>query len=182
MARESRLRRRTLALSSLVGLGAALAGLGVAWMRLGDNDPLPDGAEQAFWSLALKNLDGSEAALAGYKGRPLLVNFWATWCPPCVEELPLLDAFFQENKSKSWQVLGIAVDRQDAVERFLTQMPIAFPMLMAGPSGIALTQSLGNRQGGLPFSVLFGADGRVLRHRIGKLSPSDLLEWKGLTA
>lgn len=181
MTGESKLGRRW-ALTGLVAMGAGTAGLGLAWLRWGDANALPKGAEQAFWNLSLKNMDGSQAVMSRYLGRPLLVNFWATWCPPCVEELPLLEAFYRKNRSKSWQVLGIAVDRQDAVERFLAQMPLTFPMVMAGPSGIALTQSLGNQQGGLPFSVLFGADRRVLRHRIGKLSESDLANWAKLAA
>lgn len=167
-------------LTGMVGLGAAAAGLGVAWLRSGSDTALPTGAEQAFWSLSLRYLDGSPVVMKGFADKPLLINFWATWCPPCVEELPLLDAFYQENKSKSWQVLAIAIDKHESVERFLAQMPLSMPIVVAGPAGIALTQSLGNQQGGLPFSVLFGRDGRVLRHKIGKLSSSDLGDWHKL--
>ncbi len=110
----------------------------------------------------------------------MVLNFWATWCPPCVEELPLLNAFFNENRAKGWQVLGLAVDQAAPVTRFLTQSPLAFPVALAGFPGIEVSKSLGNLSGGLPFTVVFGAAGTVLHRKMGKLTPDDLHAWTKL--
>ena len=118
--------------------------------------------------------------MQGLRGRPLLINFWATWCPPCVDELPLLDAFYRENESKGWQVVGIAVDKLTPVQSFLGRQPLAFPVVLAGMEGLNLSKNLGNQAGGLPFSVLFGADGSILHRKIGKLSEQDLKLWREL--
>lgn len=177
MTTEGKFSRRT-SLTALVAGFAAAAGLGVAWFQLREGYSAPSQAEIGFWSLTLKQLDGSDLPMSHLSGKPLLLNFWATWCPPCVEELPLLSDFFLQNKAKSWQVLGIAVDQKAPVARFVSQMPLSFPVVLGGASGLSLSQSLGNSQGGLPFSVLFTAQGKVIRHKIGKLTVSDLEAWK----
>lgn len=170
-------KRRNLLLSA--GAVAALAGAGLAWWRYSPQAAVP-GAEAEFWTLQLETPAGQPLALASLKGRPLLVNFWATWCPPCVEELPLLDAFHAENSPNGWQVVGLAVDQLASVRTFLTKMPLRFPVLMAGPAGSALSKSLGNMAGGLPFTVVFDADGRIHARKIGKVTPADLAAWRHL--
>ena len=160
-------------------LMGALAGAGVAWWRMKPK-PVDDPALAALWGLTLKTPEGAEFALKTLQGKPLLVNFWATWCPPCIEELPLLNAFYQQNASKGWQVLGLAVDKSSAVQAFLARQPLAFSVAMAGMEGVALSQSLGNGPGGLPFTVVIGADGQVRDRKIGRVSPDDLQRWNGL--
>ena len=137
-------------------------------------------AEQAFWQQQFKQVDGSPLAMTGFRGKPLVVNFWATWCPPCLAELPLLNAFYAENVSKSWQVLGLAVDQLVPVKRFLARSPLVFPVAMAGYEGTDLSRSLGNVSGGLPFTVVFGPAGDVRHRKIGQLTPLDLAAWRQL--
>jgi thiol-disulfide isomerase/thioredoxin len=171
--------RRRRALYAVAAAVAGLAGAGLAWWRY-TPAAVEDGVAQQLWGLEFDTPAGTRLTMQGLRGRPLLINFWATWCPPCVEELPLLDAFYRENADKGWQVLGIAVDKLAPVQSFLTRQSLAFPVVLAGMEGLNLSKNLGNQAGGLPFSVLFGADGSVLHRKIGKLSEQDLKLWREL--
>lgn len=155
---------------------AALAGAGVAWRRY-QPQPMVPAAEAALWALDFATPDGGQLRMASFRGKPLLLNFWATWCPPCVEELPLLSGFYAENAKKGWQVLGLAVDQRDPVTRFLARDPVTFPVALAGLAGVDLGKTLGNLTGGLPFTVVLGADGLVSQRKMGKVSPQDLQAW-----
>ena len=155
---------------------AGLAGATVAWRRhaVGAAD---DAVLQAFWSSEFEQPDGAALRLSDFKGRPVVLNFWATWCPPCVEEMPLLDAFFQQNSTKGWQVIGLAIDRPSQVKRFVTEFPVRYPIGLAGLNGSELSRQLGNAQGSLPFTVVFDAAGRVQSQKLGKLSADDIKSW-----
>ncbi|HSV81687.1 MAG TPA: TlpA disulfide reductase family protein [Ramlibacter sp.] len=170
--------RRRLLLGG-VAAAAALAGAGVAWWRLRP-EAADDGAAVArLWGLQFQSPQGTPVAMAGFRGRPLLLNFWATWCPPCVEEMPLLDAFYRQNTARGWQVLGLAVDQPSAVRSWLQKTPVSFPIGLAGLDGTELARSLGNLVGGLPFTVVLGPDGSVRQRRMGRVSASDLQAWSG---
>jgi thiol-disulfide isomerase/thioredoxin len=167
-------------LAAAAGLALAGVGAGLAWRTSQRQSQVLSEAEASFWQHQFVQLDGKVLTTASLKGKPLVLNFWATWCPPCVEELPLLKAFFSENKSKGWQVLGLAVDQAAPVTRFLLQSPLAFPVALAGFPGIEVSKSLGNLSGGLPFTVVFGPTGTVLHRKMGKLTPDDLRTWTQL--
>jgi thiol-disulfide isomerase/thioredoxin len=167
--------RRGLLMGS-AALAAGVAGAGAAWWRYRPLDASA-AAEAAFWSSHFDSPDGSVLEMARWRGQPLLVNFWATWCPPCVEELPLLNAFQREHGPQGWQVIGIAVDQPSAVQRFLQKLPLDFPVGIAGLGGAELSRSLGNAAGGLPYSLLWGRDGRVQERKLGQLSEKDLSRW-----
>lgn len=169
------MKRRTIWVTG-VAAAAGTLGAGLAWWRL-EPHAVDASAEAAFWATRLEGLDGQPMDLAAFRGRPLLVNFWATWCPPCVEELPLLNAFYREQAGRGWQVLGLAVDKSSAVQTFLRHVPLEFPVGMAGFSGTELSRTLGNPSGGLPYTVVFGADGNVKQRKVGKISPDDLKLW-----
>ncbi len=155
---------------------AAVAGAGLAWRQY-QPQAMSNDAESALWQLEFARLDGSSLRMASLRGKPLLLNFWATWCPPCVEELPLLSRFYNENTLKGWQVLGLAVDQLEPVNRFLSKTPVSFPVALGGVAGLQIGKSLGNLSGGLPFTVVFGSDGVVAHRKMGKVAPHDLRAW-----
>lgn len=168
-------RRRWLVASTTAAMAAALAGIGLAWRT--HLAPTTPNAESALWQSKFPQLDGLPFAMASLRGKPLLINFWASWCPPCVEELPLLSSFYKENSAKGWQVLGLAVDQLEKVKRFLSLTPVTFPVVLAGLSGIEVSRSLGNLDGALPFTVVLGSDGRIAHRKIGPVSSDELRAW-----
>ena len=155
---------------------AGVAGALVAWQKYQPQGVL-DVAVQNFWNQSFEKPEGGTLEMSAFRGKPLLVNFWATWCPPCIEELPLIDAFYKANQDKSFQVVGLAVDQPSQVRRFLTQKPLQFQNGLAGMVGTELGVSLGNAQSALPYSVLFDAKGRLLAQKAGKLDQKDLDGW-----
>ncbi|WP_284334889.1 TlpA family protein disulfide reductase [Comamonas sp. NoAH] len=170
-------RRRCLTVG--VALAAVAAGATVAWQQTKDMSG-NDEAVRAFWDLQLLQADGTQMTLSSLRGKPLLVNFWATWCPPCVRELPMINAFSKAQAMRgqhSIQVLGIAVDQAASVNKWLARQPLDFPVVLAGSGGVGLTRSLGNINGGLPFTILFDAQGKVQQRKIGEISEKDLAQW-----
>lgn len=167
--------RRALLYAS-VGAVAALAGAGVAWWKWDPRQTARDVATE-FWPLSFETPAGTTLAMQTLRGRPLLLNFWATWCPPCVEELPLLDGFYKQNAAKGWQVLGLAIDQPSAVRAFLQRTPVTFPVALAGLGGTELAKAFGNESGGLPFSVVIDVSGEVRERRIGRVTAADLSNW-----
>lgn len=167
-----------------VAAAAGLAGGGLAW-RLGlapqgsERPPQADNkaAADPFWSLRFDTPDGKELSVNSYRGKLLLVNFWATWCPPCVEELPLLNTFYRDNQQKNLQILGLAVDQPSAVRKWLAAKPLEFAVGMAGLEGTELSKSLGNTAGSLPFSAVFAPSGQLLHRKTGKVTLEDLSLW-----
>jgi thiol-disulfide isomerase/thioredoxin len=159
-------RRAWLTAGAALGLGAGFA----AW-RYREAD-VPDEAVRGLFSETFQGLDGQPRPMAAYQGKPLLLNFWATWCPPCVEEMPLIDAFHKQNGGNV-QVLGLAVDRADAVKSFLGQWPVGFDIALAGMAGAALSKTLGNPSGGLPFTVMVSSKGAIVHQKVGKLQDDD---------
>lgn len=159
-----------------VAAAAAAAGLGAGWWRMRAGDAAPDAAD-ALWKLSFTTPTGGQLAMESLRGRTVLVNFWATWCPPCVEEMPMLDAFAQQQSGKGWQVVGLAIDQPSSVRQFLARTPVRYPIGLAGLDGTDLVRKLGNTSGGLPFTVLLGPDGGLRQRRMGKLSRADLDAW-----
>ena len=162
-----------------VAVAAGLAGVAAAWWRY---QPVTaaDGAMEALWTKTFDRPAGDPLAVSAFKGRKLVLNFWATWCPPCVEELPMLSRFHREQQVNGWVVLAIAVDQPSAVRKFLQTMPLAMPVVMAGLEGTDLSRSLGNATGGLPFTVVVGERGNIIQRKLGKVSEADLAQWAGL--
>lgn len=169
---RSKFRSRRWALVAFAGAAAAV-GAGVATRYFALREPQTGD----LWAHSFPAVDGEPIRLAVFRGRPLIINFWATWCPPCVKEMPLIDDFYQQIGKSRLNILGLAVDQPDAVRRFLQHTPVHYAVAMAGADGLDLTRKLGNNAGALPFSVFFDADG-VIRHRkLGELDRADLEHW-----
>ena len=167
---------------NVVLLAAALAsvaiGAGTALRRSrGDDEDDGPMAPVDIWSLAFEDVDAGSIALAGWRGRPLLLNFWATWCGPCVVEMPLLDRFAVEQGAAGWRVLALAVDQADPVRRFVAERALRIPVAIAGSVGLDLSRRLGNVGGGLPFTAVFDSAGTAVKRHLGAVNRNLLDGW-----
>jgi thiol-disulfide isomerase/thioredoxin len=135
---------------------------------------------KAFYTQSLPDTEGKMQALAQWKGKALIVNFWAPWCAPCVKEMPELSALQGEIASKNIQVIGVGIDSPSNLSEFATRFKIAYPVYVAGMGGTDLMRNFGNLNGGLPFTVLIGADGKVKKTYLARLKFDELR--KDLTA
>ena len=165
-------------LYSSVAAAAAVAGIGGAWWRQHAAAAAGERLDEGFWAQRFERPEGGEVSFDTFRGKPLLVNFWATWCPPCVEEMPMIDAFFRENGANGLQVVGLAIDQPSAVRKFLARTPVSYPIGLAGLQGTELVKQLGNTAGGLPYTLMVDAGGAVAARKMGKLDAGDLQAWR----
>ncbi|RMF98801.1 MAG: TlpA family protein disulfide reductase [Gammaproteobacteria bacterium] len=174
------------ALLRIVRLGAfglvfALAGFWAGQRWLDARQPPPAMAPSASTALVdrlpdirLPDLDGRPRSLDEWAGRTLLLNFWATWCAPCREEMPLLQRLHEERSERGMAVVGIAVDRLPAVRRYIAESGIAYPQLVGEEDAMAAAEAFGPPFVGLPFTVFVGPGGEVLGLRRGAIDRDEL--------
>ena len=133
---------------------------------------------QPIPAIELPGLDGEPTSLASLQaGRPMLVNVWASWCGPCIEEMPELQRFATAQGANGVQVVGIALDEVANVRDFLSKVQVSYPILIdaAGPADAGVR--LGNPKGVLPYSILVSADGILLKQRIGPFVHGEIDAW-----
>ncbi|KAB2874664.1 MAG: TlpA family protein disulfide reductase [Burkholderiaceae bacterium] len=159
-----------------VGLAAAAAGAAVAWWRHRQGD-VDVRAVDALWSMRFERPEGGTLAMANYRGKPLVINFWATWCAPCIRELPALQRFAREHAAQGWRVIALAVDQPVPVLEFIARFKLELPVAMAGIDGLEWQRAMGNRAGGLPYSVVLDPRGRVRQRRLGESHYDELVQW-----
>ena len=161
-------RRNALIFGAVALAAAGVGGLVGALVRQAKS-----GAAQLLAS-QFTDLAGRPRRLVDWQGKPMLCNFWATWCAPCREEMPLLDAAHRQYGQKGLQVVGIAVDSADNVRKFAGLVPVGYSLVLGGAATIDLMRALGNATGGLPFTVFLDRHGRLAERKLGPLSAADL--------
>ncbi len=140
---------------------------------LAPGDPMP--------AFTLPDLDGMPVQFPGrFLGRPLLINVWASWCAPCIEEMPELARFAARHADDGPQVVGLALDTHEAVLDFLGNVPVYYPIVLETPGPADASVRLGNSQGLLPYSVLVDAQGRVVKQKLGPFKAGEIEEWAEL--
>ena len=123
-------------------------------------DTLPD--------VTLGDREGKPTKLSSFGGRPLMVNFWATWCAPCRREIPLLNKIRAERKPQNGEIVGIAVDFRDDVLKFVAKVPMNYPLLIGEEDGLAAAEAFGMGMA-FPFSVFVDGQNRILTIKVGEL-------------
>jgi thiol-disulfide isomerase/thioredoxin len=167
-------RRSLLTLGAFAGLGGGL------WWASRSAEAAAGDLPQDFWAQQFDTLSGPALQLSAFKGRPVLINFWATWCPPCVKEIPEINELHEAQKAlgaKGCQVLGLAIDGPTPVREFVAKTPVKYPLGLAGFGGTELAKALGNTSGGLPFTVLIDAKGRVRQRKMGATTLKEMQGW-----
>ncbi len=172
--------KRMLALA--VVAAAAVAG-GLAAGHLFRGGPVENVADAApatgspvdqLWAAALTDTDGKPATLGVFKGQKVVVNFWASWCGPCVEEMPALVALSHEYKQKGIRFVGIGVDSGQNVKNFLQKVKVDYPVFVSGYAGADLARNFGNTAGALPFTVVIDEHGKIRETKLGQIQPAEL--------
>jgi len=169
-------RREALVLAA-AGLAAGAAGFLLGPLLLQSTKGSNSGAvwgDTALRSATLVDLVGQPRKLSEWQGRILLCNFWATWCAPCREEIPLLMATRAKYASAGVEIVGIAIDNAAKVGEFSTSFKISYPILLAEANGLDLMRRLGNSAGGLPYTVVANRQGDVVHRKLGAFSQDEL--------
>lgn len=134
----------------------------------------PHTAVENLFAQSLNDLQGHPQPLSKWRGKPLLVNFWATWCAPCVQEMPELSELAALDAGKTFNVIGIGIDSPSNIAEFVGKYKITYPIYVGGMSGTELSRQLGNQAGGLPFTVLIDESGKVRKSYLGRLKMDEL--------
>lgn len=165
--------KRNLLLYAAIAISFAAIGVyfGVNKQRVDRPDAL---AAAKLFTLSLPDANGKPHDLSQWKGKKLVVNFWATWCTPCVEEMPELSALQIESGPKNTQIIGIGIDSNANIAEFSSKYKISYPLYVSGTGGTELSRQFGNMSGGLPFTVLIGPDGQVKKTYLGRLKLEEL--------
>ncbi|MFL9894779.1 TlpA family protein disulfide reductase [Paraburkholderia sp. RL17-381-BIF-C] len=173
--------RRIMA-GALVAIVAAGGGvLASHWLNGGNTEVAPnaqpasgESAVAQLWSAPVTTVDGKPQTLSSLKGHPIVVNFWASWCGPCVEEMPALSQLQRDYAGKGIQFVGLGVDSDKNVQAFLQKVKVAYPVYVTGFGGADLARAFGNTAGGLPFTVVIDAKGEIRSTKLGQIDPQAL--------
>lgn len=155
---------------SLVGLAAGL--ITASWIYR--DGTASEESVAALLANSWTKPDNTVVNTAEWQNRVLVVNFWASWCPPCVEEMPALSDLQDEFASKNVLFVGIGIDTPSNIRQFLETTLVSYPIVMGGLQGSKIGKALGNTQGALPYTVVINAKGKVANTKLGKINEDEL--------
>ncbi|NEX64445.1 TlpA disulfide reductase family protein [Noviherbaspirillum galbum] len=165
--------KKTIGLFIAVAALFAVIGVAVGNQRNQAQSAKPNAVERLY-AQSLTDAGGTPQKLSQWKGKPLVVNFWATWCAPCVEEMPELSALQKELAGTQAQIIGIGIDSPSNIRDFAAKYQISYPLYIGGMEASELSRQLGNQAGGLPFTVLIREDGSIRKTFLGRLKMTEL--------
>ncbi|HRD32818.1 MAG TPA: TlpA disulfide reductase family protein [Rhodocyclaceae bacterium] len=164
-----------LALIVMVAVAAGAAGyLTREATRTGTQVSVSADANTELLALRLPDLDGVEQSLGQWRGKVLVVNFWATWCPPCLKEIPDFIAVSQRHSNETVQFVGISIDRPEAVKTFAAEFEVPYPLLLGSPRTLEMARGFGNSVQALPFTVIIDREGLIREVKLGTLNQEEL--------
>ncbi len=162
---------------NLLLFAAALAALAAGFfLSRSLHAPRLEATPAAAIDFTLPDLQGQTRSLAEWHGKIVLLNFWATWCPPCREEIPLFIRLQGRYGDKGLQIIGVAIDKKEAVAEFRRRFGISYPLLITQAEGLDLLARYGNRSGALPFSVVIDRNGTIRAFKLGAYRDRELEE------
>jgi thiol-disulfide isomerase/thioredoxin len=162
--------KRRLIVGSVISLAALVGGGWLAASRLRSASPDP---VKTLFGLTFNDADARSISLAQYQGKPLVVNFWATWCPPCIEEMPELSEW-QTTVGDKIAIVGIGIDSATNIAQFSAKNRLKYPLLVAGMGGTELSRLFGNTSGSLPFTIIINAAGKIIYTKEGRFSLAEM--------
>jgi peroxiredoxin len=133
-------------------------------------------ATHTFFAAEFLDLSGEPQAMSQWKGKTIIVNFWATWCPPCLEEMPELSDLYTKYQADNLIVLGISSDELDKIRAFAKETPVSYPLLSGDVDAMNISESLGNNKGVLPYTVVIAPDGQIAKTYFGLVNQAILEE------
>lgn len=162
---------------ALATAAIAAAIIGALSYQAFNDDPLHGQTVSSLPRFELKDMHGNTRNSDEWQGQTLLLNFWATWCPPCRKEIPLLIQTQKNQAGNNFQVIGIALEQAGSVRQYAEEIGINYPSLVGSTAVIELGNQLGNRIGALPYSVLVAPNGDILETHMGELTKTQLDSW-----
>ena len=138
------------------------------------NPPVAALSSDAIFNTRMSDLAGVRQPLAQWRGKILVVNFWAAWCPPCRQEIPDFIQLQKQYGTQGLQFVGIAIDEKAKIQSFVDEVGINYPILVGDLEAVALSQASGNRMGGLPYTVIIDQQGKIIATEIGGLTKAKL--------
>lgn len=164
-----------IAVAALVaGLAGYYTSTALRGSAAADTTGLPLEAAETLLAITLPDVDGQPYALADWRGKVLVINFWATWCPPCIKEIPEFSAVSRRYADKPVQFVGISIDTADNVREFNARFDVPYPLIIGSSETLGLATQVGNTARALPFTVIIGMDGRIANVTLGTLNEEQL--------